>query len=129
MKYTLFSDVLFYGLVWNLWEPLYSETLRIDITWETSAREYISGLDLYMPPPAFLGYLFQSSYRSPFRILVLFYKTGFSVNKGILQTMQSQCHRGSLHTQMIQLILSIHNLSGNKIKNHLFTDNYSESLK
>ena len=28
LKYTLFSDVLFYGLVWNLWEPLYSENLK-----------------------------------------------------------------------------------------------------
>ena len=68
VKY-IFPDVIVYGLVWNLWEPLYSETLETVISWETPAREYIPGSDLYTPPPAFLSYLFQPSLPRPFRVL------------------------------------------------------------
>ena len=42
----LFSDILFYGLVWNLWEPLYPETLRIETIWKTPLMKYISLLQL-----------------------------------------------------------------------------------
>ena len=40
-----FPDILFYGLVWNSWEPLYPETLRIEIIYRSSSK------GIFIPPP------------------------------------------------------------------------------